>query len=359
MIIVWSIGIALGSAILIGIGLIPILIAISRRLGWYAKTNHRTIHKGEIPYIGGIAIFAAFIVAIFVTNLVVPEIRVSEHIFSVDMLLFLAGFLIIHGIGLVDDFINVRAHFKLIAQFAAAALISFTGSTLTGFQIGENLIFNFGPLGHLFTILWLVGMSNAVNLIDGMDGLSGTTTSIAALFFGISFLILGTVQSAILSFALLGAVIGFLLYNWPPAKIFMGDSGALFLGFALAALPFFEHSGIVQIGHLLIPLCLLFFPLVDTFSAITRRIKRRTALSTPDKEHIHHKLLALGIRQPTILLILLGVILIPAISTVIVLTSKFTTGLAAILVAWIVSLSLVALIGKKYHRSQQSPTAKH
>ena len=347
---VWTVALSLCAAVVISIGFNPILIEISNRRDWYAKTNHRTIHVGKIPYIGGIAIFYSFVVAVIITQIVAPSLRAQFVTYRTAFLMFGAGYVAIHLLGLVDDFVNVLARYKLIVQIFAAALISFSGFTLDGVQISGEVVISFGVAAHPLTILWFVAISNAVNLVDGMDGLSGVASSLAALFFGITFLILGNIHSAVLSFALLGAIIGFLLFNWPKAQIFMGDSGALFLGFALASMPFFERSGIVRIEHLLIPLSLLFFPITDTIMAIGRRIKRRKPLHSPDKEHIHHKLLDLGFTPNKILIMLICVFLVPAATSLAILWVNIELGLIFIGVGWLVAIMFFAIVSRRHQR---------
>mgnify|MGYP002039384851 CR=1 FL=1 len=167
-----------------------------------------------------------------------------------------------------------------------------------GYRI-EHVTTPFGQL-HLglfslpATVLWIVGIVNAINLIDGLDGLASGISLFTVFVLFILGVTQGNVIVSLTSISLAGALLGFLRYNFNPASIFMGDSGALFLGFALAAVPFFEHAGIVRIEHLLIPFSLLFFPVMDMFLAIVRRIRQRKPLHSPDKEHIHHKLLDLG-----------------------------------------------------------------
>ncbi len=344
----WTVAIALSSATVLSIAFNPILIEVSSRFGWYEKTNHRTIHTGKIPYIGGVAIFYAFIVGVVVTEIASPLLQSELSQFRGRLILFAVCFAAIHILGLVDDFRNILARYKLLVQIVAAGVISFSGFNLEGIRITQSVFVTFGPASHLLTILWFVGISNAVNLIDGMDGLSGATSGLAALFYGVTFLVLGNLQSAVLAFALLGGVVGFLLFNWPQGKIFMGDNGALFLGFALATLPFFENSGIVRVEHMLIPLSLLFFPLFDTFMAIGRRIRRRRPLHRPDKEHIHHKLLALGYSQGRILIMLIGVFLLPAVAALLTLWLDLPYSVISVGAGWAAALLFFAVISRRY-----------
>ena len=152
------------------------------------------------------------------------------------------------------------------------------------------------------TVLWIVGMTNAVNMIDGMDGLSGGIAAFAAAGMAIVALLQGYVLTAILAVALFGALLGFLLSNWPPAAIIMGDSGSHLLGFVLAILPLVEIGGAATLHTLLVPVTLVLIPILDCAAAVVRRIRRRRSLGAADKSHIHHRLLALGLGQRQILL---------------------------------------------------------
>ena len=153
------------------------------------------------------------------------------------------------------------------------------------------------------TILWLVAISNALNLVDGVDGLAGGLAGIAALSIAAMCLINGQFTPALMAIALLGALIGFLVFNFPPARIFMGDSGSLLIGFVLAAIPLVATPGRTSINELVAPATVLLFPILDTLSAIVRRTRQGKPIHSPDKEHIHHRLLALGLKGVPLLLV--------------------------------------------------------
>jgi UDP-GlcNAc:undecaprenyl-phosphate GlcNAc-1-phosphate transferase len=152
-----------------------------------------------------------------------------------------------------------------------------------------------------------VAISNAINFIDGMDGLAGGISGFAALSMGIISLLQGAVLTSVLCFALFGAILGFLVFNYPPAKIFMGDSGSLFLGFCLAAFPLAGGiSKISAFGTLLVPVTLLTIPILDMITSVLRRVRNKVSILHPDKEHIHHRLLDMGLNQRQILGVLYG-----------------------------------------------------
>jgi UDP-GlcNAc:undecaprenyl-phosphate GlcNAc-1-phosphate transferase len=168
-------------------------------------------------------------------------------------------------------------------------------------------VIRLGVFGYPLTVLWIVSISNAINLIDGMDGLAGGISAFAALSMGIIAVLQGSAVTASLCFALLGALIGFLVFNFPPARIFMGDSGSLLLGFCLATFPL--AGGISRasaFGTLLVPITLLTVPILDTVTAILRRLRKGKSIIAPDKEHIHHRLLEMGLSERQILGVLYG-----------------------------------------------------
>ncbi len=292
-----------GSAFIINILLTPLIIQAAHRFRWYDTLDHRKIHVGDMPRLGGIGLFLSFLIASILSFFLHPS--GDAMILQLPRLLpILAGMFMIHMAGLVDDFTSLRAIYKFLIQLLAAILVASSGYIITDLAIPfvEQDI----PMGIFawpLTILWLVGMSNAVNLVDGMDGLAGGISAFAALFLGLVSLMNRDLMSAMLSFALFGSLLGFLMFNYPPAKIFMGDSGALFLGFALAVLPLVEADRPIDTVQLVVPITLLMIPLLDTAAAILRRIIQRRPIHSPDREHIHHRLLDAGLRPRTILMI--------------------------------------------------------
>jgi len=293
----------------------PTIIRISHRFRWYDRPGSRKIHTVLIPRLGGVGIFISFFLSILVVPLVWRLVfgRSPEQFIDVKYLWLFLGFGIIFLLGLVDDFYNLKAVLKLFIQVIAAAIVVVGGglvvSSLTLPYLGKIDLWYFA---YPLTILWIVGITNAVNLVDGMDGLGGGIAGFAALSMGVISLIQGGASPAeyapaIMAFALAGSIAGFLRFNFPPAKIFMGDSGSLFLGFALAVLPLMGISRAGSLGALLIPVTILLVPIIDTVAAIVRRLRKRQSIAMPDKEHIHHKLLALGLGEKKILTVMYSV----------------------------------------------------
>jgi UDP-GlcNAc:undecaprenyl-phosphate GlcNAc-1-phosphate transferase len=269
----------------------PLILRFAHRKKLYDPIDDRKLHTGNIPRLGGVGIFLSFLATIVLVTLLTGHGASTGGKFWV----VLFTMFIVHLVGLADDFMNIRARYKLILELFAAVLLAAMGFRFVSITLPFGLgVLDLGTMAYPLTILWLTGVPNALNLIDGMDGLAGGIAAFIAAAFGAFFLFSGDTGAALACFALVGAILGFLVFNRPPAKIFMGDSGALFLGFAIAVLPLISAgSGRTEIGFL--PAAtLLVIPIFDTFAAIIRRIRMGSSVFSPDKLHLHHKLLALG-----------------------------------------------------------------
>ncbi len=287
-------GIILGTAFALLLSAIsmPLILKVAHSRKLYDGIDERTIHTGNIPRLGGVGIFLAFAITLALASIIFKS---SFNGGGRLWLLFVCT-LVVHGVGLIDDLKDLRARYKFLIELAASLLLVFLGFRF----LSIPYLFNEGNralsfLSYPLTVIWIIGITNALNLIDGMDGLAGGISAFAAATFGLIFLLGGDAGAAVACFILLGALLGFLAFNLPPAKIFMGDSGALFLGFILSMLPFMGvASGGIEIG--LIPaITILLIPIFDTFSAIIRRRRAGVSTFSPDKLHLHHKLLDLGL----------------------------------------------------------------
>ena len=279
----------------------PLIIRISHKWKWYDLPNGRKIHTNPIPRLGGIGIFISFLVSslaalLFMTiaGLGTPPVR-----FDIRHLSVFAAFSLIFFIGLVDDFRTLKAALKFPLQLVAAVLVTINGFTFANITIPFIGSLSLGVFAYPFTIFWIVSITNAMNFVDGVDGFAGGTAGFAAFFLGMIALIQGRPESALIAFAILGSVAGFLVFNFPPARIFMGDSGSLLLGFTLAVIPLLDTTRTRPVGDLLIPLTLLTIPALDITAAVVRRIRQGRAIYIPDKDHIQHKILALGLKERT------------------------------------------------------------
>ncbi len=304
--------IAGASALVVSLVSIPLVIRLADRKGWYDQPNGRKVHTNPLPRLGGVGIFAALSVAILLGAALSLPGR-GREILGLDrrLLFVLAGFLLIFATGLVDDFRNLAAPLKLLLQLAAGALVSLGGFTIDALGLPGLAPLQLGWVAWPVTLLWLVGLSNAMNLVDGVDGFAGAITAAAAAALGASALAQGRYEAALVACCLLGAAAGFLVYNVPPAKIFMGDSGSLLLGFVLATLPLLRGSeqpdGITLTLDLAATVAVLGLPVLDTATAIIRRLRAGQSIARPDKLHLHHKLQAIGLSDRALFLVALAV----------------------------------------------------
>lgn len=258
-------------------------------------TEARKVHTTPTPRLGGLAVAAAFFTPLL--GLSVYLNRISFELYG-DGPLFLAfciGAFTILSLGIYDDVRGASAKLKLLVQTAVAIGLWFAGFRieLLGNPLGE--VFNLGVLSLPLTMLWVVGVVNAVNLIDGLDGLAaGISLSVAVVLFGVAF-VDNAVLLCLLTSALGGALVGFLFFNFNPAKIFLGDSGSMFLGFILATISMWTQRKGATAAALLIPVIALGVPILDTSLSFMRRIARHQSPFKADREHLHHRLLALGL----------------------------------------------------------------
>jgi len=287
-------------ALAVSLASIPLIIRLAHHRSWYDLPDRREIHANPLPRLGGVGIFAALLVAVLLgAGLTTPDGGTEVFGFDRRLLFVLAGFLLIFATGLVDDFRNLRAPLKFLLQVAAAVLVTLGGFTIDALGLPGLAPLPLGWTAWPVTVIWLVGLSNAMNLVDGVDGFAGAITAAAAAALGASALVQGRFGAALVAFCLLGATAGFLAYNIPPARIFMGDSGSLLLGFVLATLPLLRGSahpdGATLTLDLAATVAVLGLPVLDTAAAIVRRIRARQPIYHPDRLHLHHKLQAIGL----------------------------------------------------------------
>lgn len=260
----------------------------------------RRMHKKPIARLGGLAIVAGFFVSIIYNVTVAAFDKAPIFLLNNQLLGFLAGAVIVVAMGVIDDIFTLRARYKLIFQVAAAAIVIFTGTRI------ENVTNPFAATGmstlnitvsYIITILWIVGITNALNLIDGLDGLAAGVSSIASFSLFVVSMIIGDSNAALLTAVLTGATLGFLPYNFNPAKIFMSDTGAQFLGFSLSFISIQGSLKSYATISIAIPLLVLGLPLFDTIFAIIRRVGTKKPIMEADRGHLHHRLMDLGLSQ--------------------------------------------------------------
>jgi UDP-GlcNAc:undecaprenyl-phosphate GlcNAc-1-phosphate transferase len=267
------------SALVMAIGGTPVVRRLALRLGIIDRPNARKIHVNPVPLLGGVAIYGAFIAAVLLFG---NRYRLNE------LISILVGASLVSFLGVWDDRRSLSPFLKLIGQILAASIL-----VVSGVRIGT---FAWEPLNIVVTLGWVVVITNAMNLLDNMDGLSGGVGAIAAIFFLLLAAMNDQVLVGALSAALVGACLGFLVYNLNPASIFMGDGGSLFLGFILAAVAIkLRFPEGLQIVTWMVPVLILGLPLFDTTLVIISRLRRGlNPLTTPGKDHVSHRLVAMG-----------------------------------------------------------------
>ncbi len=269
-------------SLLLALALTPLVRAVAVHYGYVAQPKHDRWHKVSTAQFGGIAIFLAWIVPLAWALLEHPMLGVV-----------VAGAALAFLVGLVDDIVHLKPYSKLIGQIVAACVFIAGGVTLS-----PELL----PIISIFlTLLWLIGITNAFNLLDNMDGLSAGTAGIAAFFLMVAGLLTENMGLVLAAAGLCGAALGFLVYNFPPAKIFMGDSGSLFLGFSLAALAIAgtdKHATNLFFA-MLIPVLVLAVPIFDTLFVSLVRLVNGRAISQGGKDHTSHRLVAFGLPEKT------------------------------------------------------------
>ncbi|MGQ9844374.1 MAG: MraY family glycosyltransferase [Spirochaetota bacterium] len=279
---------------IVSILLIPIIIRYSNKNGLHDYVNERKIHTGKISRLGGLAIFCGF-VASFV-YLVIMDFAVQ---FNVP--LFACAFVLAFFTGFIDDVKPMKARYKLLLQLVSGLLVAISGLQVDKITLSSSITIHFGLFSYITTMLWVATCMNAINMLDGMDGLASGIIIIASVFIAILGYLQGMIVVTLLSIGLIGATAGFLLFNFPPAKIFMGDGGAYFLGFMYAVMPLIGIKKASTLTVFLIPLVLLLVPLIDMMHVVHNRFRGGYHIFLADKNHIHHKLLGIGFSRRSIL----------------------------------------------------------
>ncbi len=326
------------AAFLLALALTPLMRQLSFRLGAVDIGSGRRAHEGKVPRLGGVAIFASFVIpmAFFLT-------RGYWEVLHNRMVGILAGCAVIFLVGAYDDIRGARIRNKLLAEVLAAGLIYAWGIRITVMSnpFGSPIVL--GALSLPVTLLWVIIVTNAVNLVDGLDGLAAGTGILIAVTF---MLLPGTDFHLTVAYAILaGSLAGFLLYNFPPASIFMGDSGSLFLGFFLASMSVLSSSKATALATIMVPVIAFTLPLMDMLYAVVRRYYRGLPLGEADREHIHHKLLEKGFSKKKALFILSLVNVSVMIGVLFMVRHQLNIDFAGLFLITLVALAGVRLLG--------------
>lgn len=291
------------------LSIIPLIIRISRKHHIYDQVDERKIHTGNISRLGGVAIFIAFFV------LMVYVLNDSKVHF--DKKLYIAAVALAFLTGFIDDLVRIRARYKFIMQGGAAFLAVMSGLSFKAIKVYSFTEINFGSFAAVITIIWIIAFMNAVNLIDGMDGLSTGIVLISNVFIYIISIQTGSPVVASMSAVLGGAILGFYVFNFPPARIFLGDGGAYFIGFVYATLPLMGIKKSAVLTLFLVPMVLLLVPIVDVIQVMVSRYKRGYNLFFPDKRHLHHRLMSVGLSTKGILFVMYTYTIVLGLSAII------------------------------------------
>ncbi|HWP82724.1 MAG TPA: hypothetical protein VNN76_08720 [Bacteroidota bacterium] len=298
----------------------PLVIAIAHRIGAIDLPNERKIHKHPMPRLGGLGIYFSMFLSLLAFSLLAPNIVPLGSLSSSKVILFTAAVTLMLAVGIVDDLKPLSPFPKLIVQVIAATMVyggGFRISTVTDVVGLEPM--SIGLLDFPVTLLWIVGVTNAFNLIDGLDGLAAGVGIIAATTIAAVSIMNSDPASAFMVLVLAGALAGFLPYNFNPARIFLGDSGSLATGFCLAVFSIESSTKGSTAFAILVPVFALGLPLMDTVLSMARRflsslistngengsiLKKLSSMFLPDRRHIHHQLVALGLSHKNVVLLL-------------------------------------------------------
>ena len=309
--------------------LTPLVMRFARRIDAVDRGGFRKVFEGAMPLLGGLAVAlplmglgmlasAAGYLTIWGLNWDVTWIRsiLRDHLhplmslaqFRDDLLVLTLGGVVILALGLWDDTRGMRARYKLLGQMLVAAFVCLSGYSVTRITIPAVGMLDLGVVfGTILTLFWIVGMINAFNLIDGVDGLASGIALVGVIALVALGIIQGNVYVTFVGTALAGSLLGFLFYNFPPARIFLGDTGSMFIGYSLATMSLMGAQKFGAAVVLLTPILALSFPIFETLISIVRRYLRGVPIFAGDNHHTHHRLLGKGYSQPRVVLTLYGV----------------------------------------------------
>ena len=293
----------------------PYTIRLAKKVGAVDIPNDRRVNKKPMPRLGGLAVIAGFLVSVIylvISASIEGKINLSEDGLNIKLLGILGGMLVLGIVCYIDDVKDIKPLVKLAGQVVAAIIVASSGVLIDNFTIPfkENSFVLNEVFSFILTVGWIIGITNAINLIDGLDGLSSGITLISCLSLVVVFALNESPLIAIILItALAGAIVGFLPYNFNPAKTFIGDVGSNFMGFALAIISILGVAKTYTAIVLIAPIMILALPIFDTIWAIIRRIIKSKSIKgvfKADRGHLHHRLMAKGYTQKQSVLILYG-----------------------------------------------------
>ncbi|MBQ9413040.1 MAG: undecaprenyl/decaprenyl-phosphate alpha-N-acetylglucosaminyl 1-phosphate transferase [Oscillospiraceae bacterium] len=333
-------------AAVIAFGATPIIKSYAAKMGAMDIPDHkRRIHDHPIPRMGGMAIFLGFFISVLLF------VQVTEPVQGI-----LIGAVIIVATGAVDDIVSLKWYLKLALQLLAAGVAVLHGVTIQGLSnpnvFSENETLVIGILNVPVTVLWIVGVTNAVNLIDGLDGLACGVSAISSVTMLVVALMVSEPGVALILAALAGGCLGFIPYNLNPAKIFMGDTGALLLGYVLATVSILGLFKFYAVITFLVPIMALALPVFDTLFAIVRRLLKGQNPMAPDRGHLHHRLIDHGLSQKQAVAVLYSISAMMGLTAVVLCT----TGRLRLMLL-LVDLVIAVAVGMFVYRTIEHPAA--
>ena len=322
--------------------LVPIIIKIAHHVNALDIPNERKVHKNPMPRLGGLAIFLGFLIGYMV--FCKPTVQMNSILIGSFFIILLGAF---------DDIKPLTPLIKFGGQLLAAIIVVYYGNIVMQDISAFGLYINFGILAKPITILFIAAVINCMNLIDGLDGLAGGIATIFFVTITIISNILGVSNGldSSLTLIMIGATLGFLLYNFHPAKIFMGDSGSMFLGYIIAIISLLGFKN-VTLTSFIVPILILAIPILDTLFAIIRRLLKGQSFAQADKEHFHHQILRMaGNQTKTVLIIYVIQILFSVASIVYVLRNpmlgKIVYAILFVIIIWLIASTNIVFDRKK------------
>ncbi|SEM66112.1 UDP-GlcNAc:undecaprenyl-phosphate GlcNAc-1-phosphate transferase [Mesobacillus persicus] len=310
----------------------PFIIKLAFKIGATDKPNYRKVHQKIMPRIGGVAIFIGCTVGFL-----------ASGVENEKMPTILIGALIIVVLGIFDDKFELSAKIKFVIQLTVASIVTASGLLIEFINIPTYGVVEFGLWSYPLTIFWIVAVTNAINLIDGLDGLATGISVISISTIAVLAAMSGNTLVLTLSLILIGSCLGFLYFNFNPAKIFLGDTGALFLGYSISILSLLGLFKSATLFSIIVPIIILGVPVFDTTFAIIRRIINKKPIYEPDKGHLHHRLLSLGFSHRNTVLVIYGMSVM--FSFIAIMFSRTTLlGSIILLFSFLILLEIIAEI---------------
>ena len=318
---------------------------IAKKLGAVDLPSERRVHKRATTRMGGIAIFGGIVI-----TLIIAYALTSAHILPHELQLpprvnvvgLFVGMLFMFILGCIDDVLQIRALYKFIGQIIAAIIVTASGVMLSEIKLfGGPGFFDLGIMAWPITVFWLVAFANIINLIDGLDGLAAGVCAITYGAFFVLSMMNGIPSAALIAVVCVAACLAFLRFNFHPAKLFMGDSGSLTLGFLLGIVSLLGMTRVATITSLAAPVIIAGIPVLDTLSAIIRRRREHISISVPDKGHIHHSLMKAGFDQRGVVLTIYAICAVFAVSGIVVAGSSDVVRIIVVIIDLAVAAFLV------------------